>query len=367
MTNFTKEGHLEGVIFKHIFPMQKSQNEAGEQVFLGVASSTSIDRDSERLSKSALAKGVNDLMKNPTVFFNHKHDGLGLGKVINAYISGDKLMVEWKPSTAKAVQDHITQVNEGVLRSMSVAGSVKKAETVFDEDLQKSVRVISDVDLYEVSVVGIPANPDATIAGSIAKAFDFEKSRLATSITDANDEVKGDGGETEEKNPVVPPKKKKAVNGKEIDDDEILESAKRKGKAEKSVSESGDSMENKTAEADVQKSNQPALSEGLPTDLARFEGLLKEILGKIEAQKKGMGIVSGDTKGGANMGEKPPAGMSFGGCSGKSEPVEWQKKYEELNAKVDALEKQLVTPKGLAAPGAIENGVKVPAQKFAFE
>jgi hypothetical protein len=209
--------------------------------------------------------------------------------------------------------------------------------------LQKNVRTIEDVNIYEVSVVGIPANPDATISGSIAKAFDFEKSRLATTITDDNKETKGDGSETDEKSPVVPAKKKKAKDGEVIDDDEEHESAKKKG-AKKSVSESGDSVEEKTADVDVAKSNQPAATEGLSPDLARLESIAKEILSKIDVQKS-VGVEAVN----------------------KTEDVDWKKRFEDLSARLDVIEKGVVGAKGLSAPGALESGAEVAVVKYSFE
>ena len=163
--------------FKMYMPIEKAYDETtGKLVYFGgIASNTDIDRDNERISPNLLQKMAEDLKKNSTVFFNHKHDELPIGKVVDAYVEGNNLKVKIMPSKAKAVEDIITQISEGVLRSFSIGGKVKKAESVYDPNTRKTVKEIKDLDLYEVSVVGVPANPGATIGEFISKAFkDFE-------------------------------------------------------------------------------------------------------------------------------------------------------------------------------------------------
>ena len=168
------EGEL---AFKMLVPIEKQYDEMTGKLayFGGIASNTDVDRDNERISPNVLQKMAADLEMNSTVFFNHKHDELPIGKVVKAWVEDGNLKVKIMPSRAKAVEDVITQISEGVLKSFSIGGKVKKAESVYDQKSGKHVKEIKDLDLYEVSVVGVPANPGASIGEFISKAFkDFE-------------------------------------------------------------------------------------------------------------------------------------------------------------------------------------------------
>jgi len=164
------EGELS---FKMLIPIEKQYDEMTGKLayFGGIASNSDVDRDNERISSSVLQKMAEDLKINSTVFFNHKHDELPIGKVVEAWVENNNLKVKIMPSKAKACEDIITQVAEGVLKSFSIGGKVKKAETVYDQKSGRNIKEIKDLDLYEVSVVGVPANPGASIGDFISKAF----------------------------------------------------------------------------------------------------------------------------------------------------------------------------------------------------
>ncbi len=166
--------HEEDLKFNLYLPIQKSEDITANGYFSGIASSSSIDRDNDKISPEALHKMSEDLKRNSSVFFNHQHDKIGVGKLTNAYIEDGFLKINVKPTKAEGMKDVITQINEGILRSFSIGGKVKKAEKTWDENTQKEVRVIKDVECYEVSVVGIPANPDATIINTISKALKWD-------------------------------------------------------------------------------------------------------------------------------------------------------------------------------------------------
>jgi HK97 family phage prohead protease len=173
--------------FELLFPFQKDATGGRLRIFGGIASSTAIDRDTERMDKSVLPKIADGLRKNSTVFFNHDTKGLGVGFVKSSEVRGDTVYVDVVPTQALGMQDVITQINEGLLKSFSIGGKVLDWENKFDEKLGKNVRIIKDVDIYEVSVVGIPANPDATISECIAKSFEPNKKEEAGEMNTETD------------------------------------------------------------------------------------------------------------------------------------------------------------------------------------
>lgn len=160
--------------------VMKSKGEAGETVWRGVLSSTGVDYDNERLTRKALEKAALQL-PGKTVFFNHKHDGLGVGAFKSARVEDldngiSNLVVEVIPSKAPGVQDIVIQVNEGTLKCMSIGGKkLSKGRAVMDKLLNKEVIELDDILALEGSVVGIGANPDASLFG-VAKSM-FMKSQ----------------------------------------------------------------------------------------------------------------------------------------------------------------------------------------------
>lgn len=72
------------------------------------------------------------------------------GIFVDAYIS-------------KGAQDIWEMVLDGTLTAFSIGGKVKKFDTVFDKEEDSSVRVITDYDLQELSLVDSPANQFANI------------------------------------------------------------------------------------------------------------------------------------------------------------------------------------------------------------
>lgn len=158
--------------FEIFIPFEKTISEDGSlKLFGGIASSTSVDKDNERMDKAVLSKIASDLKKNSTVFFNHDLKGLGVGTVASSEVVNDSVRISVVPTKAEGMRDVITQIQEGVLKSFSIGGKIRDWEDQYDDKLGKKVRVIKDVDCYEVSVVGIPANGDASILSYMSKSF----------------------------------------------------------------------------------------------------------------------------------------------------------------------------------------------------
>ncbi len=199
MKSFTPDD----LTFKFYMPLEKSISKDGSMAwFGGIASNGDVDRDNERIDPAVLPQMAKDLMLNSTVFFNHKHDALPIGKVIDAHAEGDRLYIKVMPSKAKGVEDIITQIKEGILRSFSIGGKVLKAENVYDDKTERTVRVIKGLNIYEVSVVGVPANPGASISDIITKTLhkleeiDYDKiSREVEYMKNLDPDTQGDSSE----------------------------------------------------------------------------------------------------------------------------------------------------------------------------
>jgi hypothetical protein len=78
------------------------------------------------------------------------------GVFVSAYIS-------------KGAQDAWEKVLDGTYTGFSIGGNIKSWDDAFNEELNKSIRIIKDYDLFELSLVDSPANQFASIV-SIEKA-----------------------------------------------------------------------------------------------------------------------------------------------------------------------------------------------------
>lgn len=143
-----------------------------KRVLKGYAATTGKDRGDDDITIEALKKCKDDLLKagSNTVFFNHNRNQ-PIGKVIATEIDAKGLIVHIEISKAKDCDDHWTKIQEKVLKSLSIGGRYKKVEVVRDDKGHVESFKILEMELYEVSVVGIPMNAKASILEAIEKGF----------------------------------------------------------------------------------------------------------------------------------------------------------------------------------------------------
>ena len=94
-------------------------------------------------------------------FYNKEEDKFYNGVYVDAYIS-------------KGAQDTWEKVLDGTLSGFSIGGSIKDSEDQYNPQMDKTIRVIKDYDLSELSLVDNPANQFANIL-SIQKKEDGTK------------------------------------------------------------------------------------------------------------------------------------------------------------------------------------------------
>jgi hypothetical protein len=98
-------------------------------------------------------------------YFDPKTKNFYSGVYVSAYVS-------------KGAQDTWEKVLDGTLTGFSIGGSIKKFDDEFNEELKKSIRIIKEYDLSELSLVDNPANEFANVisiekgevSGYLAKA-----------------------------------------------------------------------------------------------------------------------------------------------------------------------------------------------------
>lgn len=170
---------LEGAISK------SGEKEGAQPVYQAWASTGAVDRHGEIVAPRSFANLSDYVAKNPVIFYDHawatwdapSPGSLPIGKAISARVvrreAGDAegLRLSWVFSELPFAQDVKYLVDVGVLNSMSIGFRPLKWD--HDEDGR---RVYTQVELLEVSVVGIPANQEAEIIRA-ASARDVEQVR----------------------------------------------------------------------------------------------------------------------------------------------------------------------------------------------
>ena len=141
-------------------------NEDGSVNIKGYASTNDTDRAGDVIDKEAWEKGgLDNFSNNPIILFNHDYNRpIGRATGLETDDRGLKLTA----NISKSAGDVTNLVKEGILRAFSVGFRVKDADYIEETDGLK----ISDAELFEISVVSVPANQAATF--SVAKSFDTQ-------------------------------------------------------------------------------------------------------------------------------------------------------------------------------------------------
>ena len=147
----------------------KSVQEAddGSVDIKGYASTNDTDRAGDVIRKEAWEKGgLDNFGSNPIILFNHDYNR-PIGRATS--LETDEKGLKITANLSKSAGDVTNLVKEGILRAFSVGFRVKDADYMEEGDGY----LIKDAELFEVSVVSVPANQAATF--SVAKSFDTKE------------------------------------------------------------------------------------------------------------------------------------------------------------------------------------------------
>jgi len=153
------------------FPIQliKAVEENGEFHIVGYAATSDLDLQGDIITEEALQGSSLDLLQNSTVLLNHDLK-LPIGKVTKVQFDQHGLLIDALISQTEP--EIIQKIKEGVLNKFSIRGQVLERERKFMPELERTVNVILRMTLVEVSLVSVPANPEARAIGwYIAKAI----------------------------------------------------------------------------------------------------------------------------------------------------------------------------------------------------
>ncbi len=158
------------------FDLRTVQNDAREAEF--VASSDAIDSYGERVEQSW---DLGRFTRNPVILWAHQSRELPIGQAVSTRMVEGRLHARIRFASEKAnpLAERVWQsVQEGTLRAVSVGFVPRDVRT--EKSDGREVVVLSDNELYEISVTPIPANPEALMRA--------RKRALATQKTSAVNE-----------------------------------------------------------------------------------------------------------------------------------------------------------------------------------
>jgi len=140
-------------------------DEEGVLRIKGYANTTTKDRMGDVIPMDAWTKSgaLENFLKNPIVLAYHDHSQ-PIGKVVDYSITSKGL--EIVAEISKAAGNVADLIIDEVLKTFSIGFSIKDAEY----DRESDIFTIKDLELFEVSVVSVPANQDSTF--SVAKSLD---------------------------------------------------------------------------------------------------------------------------------------------------------------------------------------------------
>ena len=142
------------------------ENEDGSVNIKGYASTSDQDRAGDIVDPTAWSKGgIGNYENNPIILFNHDYHN-PIGKTTELGVDERGLKIKGKISKSAGKVSEL--IKEGVLGAFSVGFRVKDADYIEETDGYR----IKDAELFEISVVSVPANQAATF--SVAKAFDSD-------------------------------------------------------------------------------------------------------------------------------------------------------------------------------------------------
>lgn len=158
------------VAFDLPISLLKAMEVEGEFHIVGYAATTDFDLQGDVITEEALADSAADLLKNSTVLLNHDLKR-PIGRVTKVNFDRHGILIDALISKTEA--EIIQKIKEGVLNKFSIRGQVLERERKFMPELDRTVNVIKRMTLVEVSLVSVPANPEARAVGwYVSKALE---------------------------------------------------------------------------------------------------------------------------------------------------------------------------------------------------
>ena len=155
----------EGDNVRFSMPIGKVDQE--RRIVSGFATLDNIDKQNDIVDTEASLRAFEKFRGN----LREMHQPVAVGKVVS--FKEDRYFdpqtkkfykgVYVSAYVSKGAQDTWEKVLDGTLASFSIGGSIKKSDDMYNEELDKPIRVIKEYELHELSLVDNPANQFANV------------------------------------------------------------------------------------------------------------------------------------------------------------------------------------------------------------
>lgn len=152
---------------------------AGE--ITGIASTEATDRDGEVIKQSGW--DLTNFNRNPVLMLMHNYQEFPVGKITSIKVADGKLTFTalFTEATQKAIEAY-TLVKEGILSAFSVGFIPREYDP-------KNNSVITKAELLEISLVPVPANPEAVVMAKAFKENEIAKYIVKNFLTEEKKEI----------------------------------------------------------------------------------------------------------------------------------------------------------------------------------
>ena len=149
------------------FSMPIGKVDQERRIVSGFATLDNVDKQDDIVTTEASLEAFRKFRGN----LREMHQPMAVGKIVSfkedryfepqskKFYSG----VYVSAYVSKGAQDTWEKVLDGTLTGFSIGGNITKSDDTFDEKLDKSVRIIKEYELFELSLVDNPANQFANV------------------------------------------------------------------------------------------------------------------------------------------------------------------------------------------------------------
>lgn len=182
-------------IFTKSEPLPTADSKIDSIYISGYASTNDADRHGDVIPVSVWEQGIKEYLKNPVILAYHDHDE-PVGRMEEHKVDEKGLWV--KARISAAAEDVFNLVKDGVITAFSVGFRIKDAEYNSAVELF----IVKELELYEISVVAVPANQNTIF--SLSKSFndDAEYKSFKMQFAPKGESAKGLESTTEAKSTI---------------------------------------------------------------------------------------------------------------------------------------------------------------------
>ncbi len=159
---------------KFLKGLVENVNEKDGTLSVAVATDTSVDRDGEIVDPAGL--DLTNFLKNPVLLYAHDYRSDPIGKVISITRDGSRILFtpEFAIGISERAKQYFELCKQGFLNAFSI-GFIPKEWSDRQNPDGSSNRIFTKSELLEISLVPVPANPNALILARTYKGFEGDK------------------------------------------------------------------------------------------------------------------------------------------------------------------------------------------------